>query len=86
MYNIEKSLGMCSDRPGTTPKNLDLVVLPTCLREKERESFWRFGTGWWGKRKGTLLYKSILADPTAMRRSGLSATLRADRPPLKNLI
>ena len=37
MYNLEKSPGMFSDRPGTTPKNLDLVVSPTCLREKKRE-------------------------------------------------
>ena len=38
-HNLEKSLGMFSDRPGTTPKSLDLVVSPTCLREKEREPF-----------------------------------------------
>ena len=37
MYNLEKSPGMFSDRPGITPKSLDLVVSPTCLREKERE-------------------------------------------------
>ena len=37
MYNLEKSPGMFSDRPGTTPKSLDLVVSPMCLREKERE-------------------------------------------------
>jgi len=37
MHNLEKSPGMFSDRPGTTPKSLDLVVSPTCLREKERE-------------------------------------------------
>ena len=36
MYNLEKSPGMFSDRPGTTPKSLGLVVSPTCLREKER--------------------------------------------------
>ena len=34
MENHEKSPGMCSDRPETTPKSLDLVVSPTCLREK----------------------------------------------------
>jgi len=39
MHNLEKSPGMCSDRPGTTPKRLDLVVSPTCLREKERDLF-----------------------------------------------
>ena len=39
MHKLEKSPGMFSDRPGTTPKSLDLVVSPTCLREKEREPF-----------------------------------------------
>ena len=39
MHKLEKSPGMFSDRPGTTPKNLDLVVSPTCLREKKRELF-----------------------------------------------
>ena len=37
MHNLEKSPGMFSDRPETTPKSLDLVVSSTCLREKERE-------------------------------------------------
>ena len=37
MYILEKSPGMFSDRPGTTPKSLDLVVSPTCLKEKEIE-------------------------------------------------
>ena len=48
MHNLEKIPRMCSDRPGTTPKGLDLVVSPTCLREKEREPFGgcvRFGGG-----------------------------------------
>ena len=85
MHNLEKSPRMCSDRPGTTPKSLDLIVSPTCLREKEGE-FLEVWCGLVGERKGTLLYTSILADPTAMRRSGLSMTLGADRPPLKNLI
>ena len=39
MHKLEKSPGMFSDRPGTMPKSLDLVVSPTCLREKERELF-----------------------------------------------
>ena len=39
MHNLEKSPGMFSDRPETTPKSLDLVVSSTCLREKEREPF-----------------------------------------------
>ena len=34
---LENSPEMCSDRLGTTPKSLDLVVSPTCLREKESE-------------------------------------------------
>ena len=48
MHKFEKSPGMCSDRPRTTPKSLDLVVSPTCLREKERELLdvcVRFGGG-----------------------------------------
>jgi len=48
MYYLEKSPGMLSDRPGTTPKRLDHVVSPTCLREKERELLdvcVRFGGG-----------------------------------------
>ena len=48
MHKLEKSSGMFSDHPGTTPKSLDLVVSPTCLREKEREPFGgyvRFGGG-----------------------------------------
>ena len=48
MHNLEKSPEMCSDHPGTTPKSLDLVVSPTCLREKERELLdvcVRFGGG-----------------------------------------
>ena len=57
---------------GNHAKSLDLVVSPMCLRERER-AFWRFGAGWWGKRKGTLPYKSDLADPTIMSRRGLSA-------------
>ena len=87
MYNLEKSPGMCSDRPGTTPKSLDLVVSPHVLERERGRAFGglvRVGGG--KERKGTLLYKSIMADPTALRRSELSATLGADRPPLKNLI
>ena len=48
MHNLEKSPEMFSDRPGITPKSLDLVVSPTCLREKERELLdvcVRFGGG-----------------------------------------
>ena len=64
---------MCSDRPKTKPKSLDLVVSPTCLREKERESLLEVWCGLVGKRKGTLPYKSDLADPTILSRRGLSA-------------
>jgi hypothetical protein len=49
MHKLEKSPGMFSDRPGTTPKSLDLVVSLTCLREKEKERAFgcclRFGGG-----------------------------------------
>ena len=72
MYNLEKSPGMCSDRPGITPKSLDLIVSPTCLREKERELFgWcvRFGGG----SERDIQYKSSLADPTILSSRGLSA-------------
>jgi len=38
MESCKKSPGMCSDHSGITPKNLDLIVSLTCLREKrERE-------------------------------------------------
>ena len=69
----------------TMPKSLDLVVSPMCLREKERELLDEVCGLVWGSERDTH-YKSILADPTALRRSELSATLGADRPPLKNLI
>ena len=72
MHNLEKSPGMFSDSPGTTPKSLDLVVSPTCLREKEREPFGgcvRFGGG----SERDIQYKSSLADPTILSRRGLSA-------------
>ena len=74
MHNLEKSPGMFSDRPGTTPKRLDLVVSPTCLREKEREPFGgcvRFGGG----SERDIQYKSSLADPTILSSRGLSAVL-----------
>ena len=74
MHYLEKSPGMCSDRPGTTPKGLDLVVSPTCLREKERDTFGvcvRFGGGG----EGDTQYKSSLADPTILSSRGLSAVL-----------
>jgi hypothetical protein len=74
MHYLEKSPGMCSDRPGTTPKGLDLVVFPTCLREKERDTFGvcvRFGGGG----EGDIQYKSSLADPTILSSRGLSAVL-----------
>ena len=74
MENLKKSPGMCSDRPGTTPKRLDLVVSPTCLIEKEREPFGicvRFGGG----SERDIQYKSSLADPTILSSRGLSAVL-----------
>ena len=72
MHNLEKSPGMFSDRPGTTPKRFDLVVSPTCLREKKREPFGgcvRFGGG----SEMDIQYKSSLADPTFLSSRGLSA-------------
>ena len=74
MENHEKSPGMCSDRPGTTPKILDLEVSPTCLREKERELLEvvvRFG----GEKERDIYYKSSLADPTILSSHGLSASI-----------
>ena len=75
MYNLEKSPGMCSNRPGTTPKSLDLVVLPTCLREKERELLDDV-CGLVGGSERDTHYKSSLADPTILSSRGLSAIFR----------
>ena len=71
MYNLEKSPGMFSDLPGTTPKSLDLVVSPTCLREKERVLLDEV-CGLVGGERDTH-YKSSLAGPTILSRRGLSA-------------
>ena len=73
MHNLEKSLGMFSDRPGTTPKSLDLVISPTSLREKERESFLDDVCGLVGGCERDTHYKSSLADPTLLSIRGLSA-------------
>ena len=74
MHNLEKSPGMFSDRPGTTPKSLDLVVSPTCLRKKERErAFWDDVCGLVGGCERDNHYKSSLADPTFLSSRGLSA-------------
>ena len=72
MYNLEKSPGMCSDRSGTTPKSIDLVVSPTCLREKERELLDDV-CGLVGGSERDTHYKSSLADPTILSSRGLSA-------------
>ena len=72
MHNLETSPGMFSDRPGTTPKSLDLVVSPTCLREKERELF-DYVCGLGEERERDTPYKSSLADPTFLSIRGLSA-------------
>ena len=74
MHNLEKSPGMLSDRPGTTPKRLDLVVSPTCLREKERELFDDV-CGLVGGCERDTPYKSSLADPTFLSIRGLSAKI-----------
>jgi len=75
MHNLEKSPGMFSDRPGTTPKRLDLVVSPTCLREKERELF-DYVCGLMEESERDTPYKSSLADPTFLSIRGLSAISR----------
>ena len=72
MHKLEKSPGMFSDRPGTTPKSLDLVVSPTFLREKERELFDDV-CGLVGGCERDTPYKSNLADPTFLSIRGLSA-------------
>ena len=72
MYNLEKSPGIFSDRPGITPKSLDLVVSPTCLREKERELLDDV-CGLVGGCERDIHYKSSLADPTFLSSRGLSA-------------
>ena len=51
MHKLEKSPGMFSDHPGTTPKSLDLVVSPTCLRERERESLLEVWCGLVGEKE-----------------------------------
>ena len=73
MPNLEKIPGMFSDRPETTPKRLDLVVSPTCLREKERERFLDDVCGLVGGCERDTHYKSILTDPTFLSNRGLSA-------------
>ena len=74
MHNLEKSPGMFSDRPGTTPKRLDLVVSPTCLREKERELF-DYVCGLMEESERDTPYKSSLADPTFLSIRGPPAVL-----------
>ena len=54
---------MFSDRPGTTPKSLDLVVSPTCLREKERELLDDV-CGLVGGVKGTPIISQVWPTPT----------------------
>ena len=75
MKGCKKSPGMHSDRPRSTPKSLDLVVSPTCVREKKRELLWvwsRFG----GRRKRLGNISPRVAGPTTLRRRGQSATSR----------
>ena len=63
MHYLEKSPGMCSDRPGTTPKGLDLVVFPTCLREKERETLLEYVFGLVGEVRGTSNISQVWPTP-----------------------
>ena len=61
MESCKKSPGMCSDRPETTPKSHDLVVSPTCLREKEPfGGLVRVGGG---KRKGHIYISQFWLTP-----------------------
>ena len=71
MLNLEKSPEMFSDRPRITQKSLDLVVSPTCLRE--RESFLDDVCGLVGGCERDTHYKSSLADPTFLSIRGLFA-------------
>ena len=75
MHNLEKSPGMFSDRPGISPKILNLVVSPTCLREKERDLL-MFVCGLVEGCERDIQYKSSLADPTFLSSRGLSAISR----------
>ena len=71
MKIVAKCPVMLSDRPGTTPKSLDLVVSPTCLREKER--LFDVVCGLVEGSERDIHYKSSLADPTILSSRGLSA-------------
>ena len=71
MHKLEKSPGMFSDYPGTTPKILDLVVSLTCLRDKERELLDVCGLVEGSERD--IQYKSSLAGPTFLSSRGQSA-------------
>ena len=62
MHNLEKSPGMFLDRPGTMPKSLDLVVSPTCSREKERELF-DYVCGLVGGVRGTPIISQVWPTP-----------------------
>jgi hypothetical protein len=46
MESCKKSPGKCSDRPGTTPKSLGLVVSPHVL-EREREKLFEGTAAVW---------------------------------------
>ena len=80
MHKLEKSPGMFSDYPGTTPKILDLVVSLTCLRDKERELLDVCGLVEGSERD--IQYKSSLADPHLSVQSRTVRDIPADRPPL----
>ena len=63
MHKLEKSPEMFSDRPGTTPKSLDLVVSPTCLREKERETLLEYVFGLVGEVRRTSNISQVWPTP-----------------------
>ena len=84
MHKLEKSPGIFSDRPGTTPKSLDLVVSPTCLREKERELF-DYVCGLVEESERDTPYKSKSGRPHLSVHSRTVRGPFADRPPLNIL-
>ena len=74
MENLEKGPGMRSDHLGITPKVLPLESFFHVL-ERESDGFWMGCVRFGGREKRIAHYKSSLANPTILSRSGPSATL-----------
>ena len=66
MKIVAECPGMCSDRPGITPKVLPLESFFHVL-ERESDGFWMVCVRFGGREKGITHYKSSLADPTFLR-------------------